>query len=62
MNTNILATVWPASIDLLQELQEKWANRFRLNLSHWDLEFHKNVIQKIKKICPDNEIILDTKW
>lgn len=62
MNTNILATVWPASTDLLKKLQEKWANRFRLNLSHWNLEFHKNVIQKIKKECPENEIILDTKW
>lgn len=62
MNTNILATIWPSSINLLKELQEKWANRFRLNLSHWDLKFHKNVIQKIKNICEVNEVVLDTKW
>lgn len=62
MNTNILATIWPASLNLLSELQEKWVNRFRLNLSHWDLDFHKNVIWKIKKLWEYNEVVLDTKW
>ena len=65
MNTKILATVGPASIDLVKNLQEKWAKRFRLNLSHWDVDFHKNAIQKIKKAWEDfwwNEIVLDTKW
>lgn len=66
MITNILATIWPASMDLLKEVQAKWANRFRLNMSHWSVDFHKNAIQKIKELSSDwdfwNEVVLDTKW
>ena len=65
MITKILATVWPASIEKVENLQEKWASRFRLNLSHWDVDFHKNAIDKIKKAWKQfwwNEIVLDTKW
>ena len=61
MNTKILATVWPASLEKIKKLQEKWASRFRLNLSHWDVDFHKNAICKIKEIWNPNEVVLDTK-
>ncbi|MCD5383050.1 pyruvate kinase [Candidatus Gracilibacteria bacterium] len=61
MNTKILATVGPASLEKIKKLQEKGASRFRLNLSHGDVDFHKNAIRKIKEIGNPNEVVLDTK-
>lgn len=62
MKTKIISTIWPASLNKLSKVYETWSKRFRLNLSHWSLEWHRETIQEIKKMKNVPEIILDTKW
>jgi pyruvate kinase len=56
----ILPTIGPVSEDVssLRKLN-RFTNIFRLNGSHNNLDWHKSVIKKIKKINKKNNILLD---
>lgn len=62
MKTKIIATIGPATLDILEKINKAWSKRFRLNLSHWTIDWHRDAIRKIKKMENSPEIILDTKW
>ncbi len=61
--TQIITTIGPASSSekKISELVYAGANFFRLNFSHGSHQWHKNMIQKLRKISPKTPIILDTK-
>ena len=48
-NTEILATIGPATINILKKLYENGMNGIRINSSHGTREFHKSVIEKSRK-------------
>jgi len=62
MKTTIIATIGPATTKILDKVCTSWVKRFRLNLSHWTIDWHRNIIREIKKLEKIPEIILDTKW
>jgi len=62
MNTKILATLGPSSLNnyTVKELTKKGVDLFRINLSHTKLEDIKNIIEKIQSwtdvpVCLDSE-------
>jgi pyruvate kinase len=62
MNTKILATLGPSSLnsDIVKELTKKGVDLLRINLSHTKLEDVKNIIEKIQSwtdvpVCLDSE-------
>ena len=57
----IISTIGPKSIDLMPQLFQAGSNYFRDNLSHQNAEWHKNLMKKIQKECPQVKVILDTK-
>ncbi len=59
-NNYILPTIGPETEDD-QSLKRilKYSNILRLNGSHNSLEWHKNIIKKIKKINPDCTVLFD---
>jgi len=57
----IIATVGPASENILQEMQNSGVEIFRLNFSHADKNWHKKQITKIKKLKNKAKIMLDTR-
>ncbi len=61
MNTEILATTGPASIDRLVEMYDNGLSGVRINSSHGDPEFHKRVIETSRKINPRGYIVYDIK-
>ena len=56
----ILVTIGPVSSDpvSIQKFAKK-TKLFRLNGSHGSIEWHKNVIDTIRKACPDAFILMD---
>lgn len=62
MNTpQIIATVGPASLDILQELQDAGVSVFRLNFSHGDRDWHKKAVEKLRALKNPTKIMIDTK-
>ncbi len=65
--TKIICTIGPqtARFEILRELAEKGMNVARLNMSHGTLDWHRRVIQSIKRINKKTgfpiAILLDTK-
>jgi pyruvate kinase len=57
----IIATVGPACLDKLQELQDAGVEIFRLNLSHGDLAWHTQIIEKLRGLSKETKIMFDTK-
>lgn len=58
--TKILVTIGPASEDInCLNIISKNTKLFRLNGSHNELGWHKEVINKIRKACPDAFILID---
>jgi pyruvate kinase len=57
----IIATVGPASEEILQDLQDAGVDVFRLNFSHGDHSWHKKQIENIRNLQKPAEIMLDTK-
>lgn len=53
--TKIVATVGPASEspDMLKKLIEAGVNMFRLNMSHGEHSFHREMYQRIRSICSE---------
>lgn len=66
--TKIISTVWPATdnIEKIEELYKAWVNIIRLNFSHWNHEYFKNLINIIKELNiiwkTNLSILLDNKW
>ncbi len=60
-NTKIIATIGPAteSAEQLLALSKSGMNIARLNGSHNHLEWHRNIIQRIREILPQTPILLD---
>ena len=58
--TNILVTIGPASTnsEVITEFA-KQTKLFRLNGSHNTLEWHKEIVSKIRALVPDAFILLD---
>ena len=48
--TKIVATLGPASLDMISELIEAGVNVFRLNFSHGTQEQHAETVKKIREI------------
>lgn len=61
MITKIISTIGPSSLNLLEKIYNSGSERFRLNLSHWDKEWHYWAVSNMKKMHNVPEIILDTK-
>ena len=65
--TKIICTIGPAtnSAEMLQKLADAGMNIARLNMSHGDHEWHRDVIKKIHKLNSDGDasiaVMLDTK-
>ena len=62
MNTKVLATLGPASLNLntVKELTKKGVDLFRINLSHTKLEDVREIIENIQSwtdvpVCLDSE-------
>ncbi|EKD26655.1 MAG: hypothetical protein ACD_79C01078G0002 [uncultured bacterium] len=58
--TSIIATVGPAcrDIEVIKSLIKEGVNVFRLNFSHGDYLFHKEMLDKIRKASEDINIIV----
>jgi pyruvate kinase len=61
IGTEILATVGPASIDLIDALYEAGLSGLRINSSHGDPSFHARAIELSRKACPGAYIVYDIK-
>lgn len=61
--TKIICTIGPASDDdkTLEKLYNAGMNVARLNFSHGEYSYFEKIIKKLKKICPEVAILLDTK-
>ena len=56
----ILPTIGPVSNSLQSiKILNKYSSIFRLNGSHNSIDWHREVIRKIKKINHQNQILLD---
>lgn len=60
-STKIIATIGPASQNILRKLYNAGMNVARLNFSHGTHASHKQAITKIRAVSKDIAIILDTK-
>jgi pyruvate kinase len=60
-NTEILATVGPATEGILDRLYENGMNGIRINSSHGTREFHKSIIEESRKVNPNGYIVYDIK-
>jgi pyruvate kinase len=61
MNTEILATVGPASIDRLADLYANGLSGIRINSSHGDEASHRKAIAESRRINPRGYIVYDIK-
>ena len=61
MNTEILATVGPGSIDKLAELHANGLSGMRINSSHGDESFHRKAIAEWRRVSPRGFIVYDIK-
>jgi pyruvate kinase len=59
--TQILATIGPATIDIIDQLYENGMNGIRINSSHGSHELHKKVIEQSRKANPNGYIVYDIK-
>jgi len=60
-NTEILATIGPATINILEELYKNGMNGIRINSSHGTRDFHKSIIDESRKVNPQGYIVYDIK-
>ncbi|MDD4107138.1 MAG: pyruvate kinase [Prolixibacteraceae bacterium] len=60
-NTEILATVGPATINILEQLYANGMNGIRINSSHGTREFHKSIIEESRRVNPRGYIVYDIK-
>ncbi|MBN1783123.1 pyruvate kinase [bacterium] len=61
MHTEILATMGPASIDVLPDMMEAGLNHIRINSSHGNMQFHQRAIREARKTHSGCMIIFDIK-
>jgi len=61
MQTEILATIGPASADLLEAMYRAGLSGIRLNSSHSDAQFQSRIIALSRKIRPEAYIVFDIK-
>ncbi|MCT4591965.1 MAG: pyruvate kinase [Candidatus Gracilibacteria bacterium] len=61
--TKIIATLGPKSEtkEMIQALFNEGVDIFRLNLSHGDIDWHKEVVNRISEVAPNAEILIDTR-
>lgn len=59
--TEILATIGPATIDIIDRLYGNGMNGIRINSSHGSHEYHKTAIERSRKANPDGYIVYDIK-
>ncbi len=59
--TEILATVGPATENILDILYQHGMNGIRINSSHGSREFHRSIIEKSRKVNPKGFIVYDIK-
>jgi len=59
--TEIIATIGPASIGLLDRLYGEGMNGVRINSSHGTHDFHRSVMEKSRKVSPSGTVIYDIK-
>ena len=59
--TEILATIGPATLDIIDKLYDNGMNGIRINSSHGSHDFHKTVIERSRKANPGGYIIYDIK-
>ncbi len=60
-NTEILATIGPATIDIIDQLYYNGMNGIRINSSHGSHESHRTVIERSRKANPEGYIVYDIK-
>ena len=61
MTTQILATIGPASIHVLREMKNAGLSGIRINSSHSDAQFQKQLVPAFRKIHPKGYVIVDIK-
>ncbi|MCX7679765.1 MAG: pyruvate kinase [Spirochaetes bacterium] len=61
MNTEILASIGPASIDKLAPMYAEGLSGIRINSSHSDFEFQKRIIDASRLANPNGYIVYDIK-
>lgn len=61
MQTEILATIGPASIDHLQAMHNRGLSGIRINSSHGNFDFHRRVIERWRDISSSGYIVYDLK-
>ncbi|MBN2103976.1 pyruvate kinase [bacterium] len=61
MKTEILATVGPASINMLKEMREAGMSGIRINSSHSDSVFQTKIISEFRRVDPAGYIVFDIK-
>ncbi|MBN1894590.1 pyruvate kinase [bacterium] len=59
--TEIIATIGPASIGLLDKLYGEGMNGVRINSSHGTRDFHQSVIEESRKANPGGIVVYDIK-
>ena len=61
MNTEILATIGPASIERLEEMKNSGLSGIRINSSHGDSAAHLRAIREWRRLYPGGYIVYDIK-
>ncbi len=61
MKTEILATIGPASIDRIEEMEGAGLSGVRINSSHGSPDLHLRVIEKTRRIMPAGYVVYDIK-
>jgi len=57
--SKIIATIGPVTENSIRKLSDSGVKIYRLNLSHNSIEWHLNVINKIRSITPSSSILVD---
>lgn len=59
--TEILATIGPATVDIIEKLYKSGLNGIRINSSHGSRDFHRKVIERSRQANPEGYIVYDIK-
>jgi pyruvate kinase len=59
--TEILATIGPSTIGIIDKLYENGINGIRINSSHGDYDFHRTAIERSREANPGGYIVYDIK-